>query len=248
MDQVTHVALSLATSMERALDVAANNIANANTDGFRAERTTFGAFLAREEGRSEVGTRDYVIDRGSWIDGRAGPFARTGNPLDVALSEDGWLSYRLPDGAIAYGRDGNLTVSPDGVLTTHGGAAVLDEGGADILLPVDASTIAIASDGTITNADGDVVSRLGILDIPDADGMVRVGQGLFAPPPGRSLATVPSDGARVIQGSLEGSNVVPVVEMTRLIEIQRSYERAAQLMKSQDDLSRDAVRRLGRQS
>ncbi|MBM2575684.1 flagellar hook basal-body protein [Jannaschia sp. Os4] len=244
MDGITHVALSSATAMERALGVTANNVANANTDGYRAERVSFASHVAAARAQDGTPTA-YVLDTGSWVDERSGPLVRTGNPLDVALSGPAAFAYSLPDGQVAYGRDGRLTIGPDGTLSTAAGIPVLDDGGGRIEVPGEGGSVSISGDGTISMDGLGEIARLGLHDMSDLQSYVRVGDGMFVPPDGR--APPPSEqGTTIVQGSVEGSNVAPVLEMTRLVEIQRAYERASTVMTTHDDLSRDAVRRLAR--
>jgi flagellar basal-body rod protein FlgF len=246
MDNGTYVSLSLATAMRNALDVTANNIANANTAGFKGERVVFDSYMLRETGTEDGRETDFLIDQGSFMDPAQGAMSRTGNPLDLALQGDGWFAYET-DGGTAYGRDGRFALSPDGNLVTLNGARVLDPGGAPIALPPDVGgEVTISQDGTISTLAGGVIGRVGLFDLPDAQGYERIGAGMFVPPEGAADTARPaSDATRVVQGAIEASNVQPVVEMTRLMAIQQAYERALKLVSSEDDLTRDMLRRIG---
>jgi flagellar basal-body rod protein FlgF len=246
MDTISHVSLSLATAMQREMTVTANNIANANTAGFRSERMLFETFLDR--GGAPGDSSDFVLDTGSYIDTRAGAITTTGNPLDVALNGTGWFAYRTEDGRTAYGRDGRFMVDADGNLVTVSGVQVLDAGGGAIGLPPDTGAVEIAPDGTVSSQDGVPLSQIGVFDLPAIQSYERLGGGLLVAPQGQAPDAVAAVDTSVVQGALEGSNVQPIVEMTRLMEIQKAYERATQLSKTHDDLARDAIRRLGRQS
>ena len=127
MDNGTYVSLSLATAMRNALDVTANNIANANTAGFKGERVEFDSYMLRETGTEDGRETDFLIDQGSFMDPAQGAMSRTGNPLDLALQGDGWFAYET-DGGTAYGRDGRFALSPDGNLVTLNGALRSDAG------------------------------------------------------------------------------------------------------------------------
>ena len=242
MDSTTHVAVSLATAMRRSLDVTANNIANAGTAGFRAER------VALEKFSTGDGGSDYVLDAGSYVDVRQGAVTTTGNPLDVALTGPGWLAFETADGRIGYGRDGNLALDADGNLVSTSGELLLDPGGAPIALPPDAGAIEIAPDGTITSDDGAALARIGVFDLGAPDALERIGGGLLSAPPGAADGALPAEGTTILQGAVEGSNVEPVLEMVGLLEIQRAYERATQVIRTHDELARDAIRRVGRTS
>ncbi|MEC7259849.1 MAG: flagellar basal-body rod protein FlgF [Pseudomonadota bacterium] len=249
MDNSTYVALSLAQAMRRDMDVTTNNIANANTAGFKGEHIVFENYVHQNTGVAEDETVSFVVDKGSYTDTRQGPVAQTGNPLDVALLGQGWLSYETPEGQVAYGRDGRFSVDAQGNLVTLSGARVLDAGGGGIAIPQGAGEIAITRDGTISSPNVGVIAQLGVFNLPDLQGMERLGNGMIAPPAGAPAATrIEAANTEVVQGSIEGSNVSPVTEMTRMIEIQRAYERAINLMSGEDDLRRDTLRRLSQTS
>ena len=242
MEAGAYISLSLATAMQRDLDVTANNIANANTAGFKGERIAFDAYLESAPGGEET---EFVLDVASYVDTRQGALTQTGNPFDVALNGPGWLSYRTPEGQVGYGRDGRLMLSPDGNLVTLSGAQLLDSGGAPITLPPDLSEVRISSDGTISSVDGPL-AQIGLFDLPSIQTFKREGDGFFVPPEGGGGDARPAEGTEVIQGAIESSNVQPVAEVTRLMEVQRAYERANNLIDNEDKLLRDMLRRLGR--
>ncbi|PHP27924.1 flagellar basal-body rod protein FlgF [Limimaricola cinnabarinus] len=246
MDNGTYVSLSLATAMHNALDVTANNIANANTAGFKGERVVFDSYLHRETGLDGGQDTDFLIDRGSYMNPEQGAMTRTGNPLDLALQGDAWFGYETGDGRTAYGRDGRFALDPDGTLVTLNGAKVLDAGGAPIALPPDlGGDVSISQDGAISTMAGGVIGRIGLFELPDLQSYERLGAGMFLPPEGAEGARAATDGTRVMQGMIEASNIQPVVEMTRLMSIQQAYERALKLVSGEDDLTRDMLRRIG---
>ncbi|WP_212522758.1 flagellar basal-body rod protein FlgF [Actibacterium sp. MT2.3-13A] len=248
MDNSIYVSLSLATAMRREMDVTANNIANANTAGFKGERVVFDSFLHDAQGPGAEGGTSFVVDRGSYLDERQGAVTQTGNTLDVALQGPGWFSYQTPEGRLAYGRDGRFGLDSQGNLITLSGARVLDIGGGPIALPPDlGSNVTITKDGSITAEGRGVIAQLGVFTLPDLQSYERIGNGLFVPPESRpgQARPVPDPDTEVVQGAIEASNVQPVVEMTRMMSIQRAYERAAKLMSGADDLRRDTLRRLG---
>lgn len=247
MDNSTYVSLSLATALQRDLDITANNIANANTTGFKTERLLFESFLNPADSGADEGT-SFVIDRGSYVDDAQGGVTRTDNPLDAALLGKGWFAYELTSGQTAYGRDGRFSLDPQGNLVTVDGHRVLDSGGAPIALPADASgAITIAPDGTIGSTSTGPVAQIGMFDLPDLQSYLRLGNGMFAPPAGAPAGQrpVPAAGTELVQGSIENSNVQPVVEVTRLMTIQQAYDRSVKLMSTEDELQRDMLRRLG---
>ena len=243
MDSTTHVAVSLATAMRSAIDVTANNIVNAGTAGFKAERVALEVFTPPTRGAS-----DYVLDAGSYVDTRQGALTTTGNPLDMALTGPGWLSFATADGRTGYGRDGSLALDAEGNLVNSSGAFLLDADGAPIVLPPDVGAISIAPDGTISSADAGPLTRIGVFDLDQPDALERLGGGLLGVPVGAAAGARPAEGTTILQGAVEGSNVEPVLEMVGLMEIQRAYERATQMIRTHDELARDAIRRTGAMS
>ncbi len=177
MDNSTYVALSQMTALERQLDVTANNLANANSNGFKSERVLFESYLHQNE-RDDLGEgTNFVLDSGSYVDARQGALTRTDNPLDVAISGKGWFAYQSDTGQTAYGRDGNFVLDDQGRMMTLSGAQVLDAGGAPITLPPDvAGSLSIASDGTMSS------------DAIDRDPATSGGRVIGAPPASRTCA------------------------------------------------------------
>jgi flagellar basal-body rod protein FlgF len=246
LDNSTYVSLSLATALRREMDVAANNMANANTTGFKAERVVFSSYL-HSDPAAATGDTNFLIDQGSYVDARQGALSQTGNLLDVALKGDGWFGYETPQGQRAYGRDGSLAVDAQGNLVTLTGARVLDIGGNPIALPPDVGAdLAISRSGVISSLNNGVIGQIGVFGLPDLQVYERIGNGMFVPPDVEGIRPpVPDTVTEVIQGAIEGSNIQPVVEMTRMMSIQKAYERAVQLMNSEDELRRDMLRRIG---
>ena len=246
MAGTTYVSLSQATVLQRSLDVVAHNLANVNTVGYKAVRPLFASLVERTNGNNRGGV-SFVQDKGNFVDPSQGALLQTGNSLDVALSGDGWFSYENKNGVRAYGRDGQLAVSADGALTTATGARILDDGGAPVSIPAEVGgNISIAADGTISSAKGEVLGQIGVFSLPSGADLNPIGGGLYVAPNGVTGKPMDAVDYKVSQGYVEQSNVQPILEMTRMIEIQRAYERSANLMSGGDDLSRQAIRRLGR--
>jgi len=244
MENPIYVGLSRQQSLQRQLEVVANNIANMDTAGFRGERMAFAEMVVRPDGAPRREAISFGTDRASYMDERQGGFVATGNPLDLAIQGDGWFSYQTPGGTL-YGRDGRLSVDAQGRLVTVDGHPVLDDGGAPVQVPQDGGAISVSGDGVVS-AGGAAVARLALSRFESAQRLERVSGGLFAAPEG--VEALPAAGARVAQGMLERSNVQAVVEMARMIELHRAYDSTAKLVENAHDLQRDAVSRLGKQS
>lgn len=244
MSETSYISISLAASLQRQLDITANNIANANTAGYKGEHVVFESFMQKNAGIG-LDPAEFVRDTGSYIDTRPGAMVQTGNPLDLALHGEGWFSYRTADGQQTYGRDGSFTLDAQGNLIVLSGAKVLDEGGAPIMLPTEGiGTLSVSEDGTISGNGTGPLARIGVFDIPEIQSYKRIGSGMLIAPDAAATPR-PALSTQVMQGSLELSNVNPIREMTRLIDVQRAYERANTLMGNADTLRRDSLRRIG---
>lgn len=247
MDNSSYISLSLASALQRSMDVTANNLANLNTAGFKSERSVFESIVLAQGDIEDGDDVSFVQDAGSYIDTRAGALVQTGNSLDFAVEGDGWFGYALADGKTAVGRDGQMTVDAQGFLVTTAGARMLDAGGAPIAVPPDAGMLTAGTDGTLTTAAGDVVARIGVFAAPDIQGYVRLGNGMLGTADGAAPALQEVDAPRVAQGFLEQSNVEPVTEMTRMMEVQRAYERAMRLVDDENTLRQNLLQRVGQQ-
>ncbi|MBL4749701.1 MAG: flagellar hook-basal body complex protein [Amylibacter sp.] len=245
MSNSMFVSLSLTSALARELTMTANNIANANTAGFKGERLTFDALLVGQ-GDNET---EFVVSKASFLDEKQGAVTFTGNKLDVALQGKGWFSYRTAEGQVVYGRDGRFNVDTQGNLVTLNGDRVLDDGGGDITFPPDTAAIAVISkDGTISADGNGNIAKIGIFALPQLQSFERIGAGRLMPPEsskGKIEATIDTT-TQVLQGAIESSNVQPVLEMTRLIDMQRAYERSNKLMDGEDDLRRKTLQKIGR--
>ncbi len=237
--------LSQEMALRRRLDVTANNLANADTPGFRRENPVFREFVENMGGGSVRSARpvSFVLDFGTGRDLTPGTVRPTGGPLDVAIDGPGYLSVKTADGGVAYTRAGRLSVGPDGALTVAGGHPVLDASGQPISVdPTQAGDLTIANDGTIASRSGPV-GQLGLTVFDDPRGLTPRGDSLLDGANGKPVA--PSD-VRLRAGMLEGSNVQPIVETTEMVDIMRSYELGQRLSSGLDDLRKRAIERLGR--
>ncbi|GLK70077.1 flagellar basal-body rod protein FlgF [Ancylobacter dichloromethanicus] len=233
-----YVAISAQMATERRLATIANNIANMNTPGFRAEAIRFEAVL------SSAGAQDahFASAGESYTSLAAGAAIHTGNPLDVAPQGDVWFGVAGPNGA-AYTRDGRLHMDAAGTLLTVDNLPVLDAGGTPITLDPAAGAINIGADGAISQGTTRV-GTLGLFTLPAGATVARDGGGRVMPDrPAQPVQDFARLGVR--QGYIEGSNVDPVLEMTRLITVQRTFEMAAQAVQQNEDSVSEAIRTLG---
>lgn len=227
--------------LQRRMDVAANNLANVATSGFKADSVVFEE-LDGTRAHAEESPRDirFVRDIGLARDMSQGPIAITGNPLDVAIEGRGFFMVEGPNGPL-YTRDGAFTLTGEGRLVTTDGRAVLSSGGAPIVLDPQGESPSIGRDGAIRVA-GVEAGRIGVATFATPSALSKVGDNLWS-----AQGQTPGEfEGVVVQGALEGSNVRPVQELTRLIEISRAYQSAARIVSNADDLRQRAIERLGR--
>ncbi len=238
MDTTTYLALSNQLALQRHMTVVANNLANATTTGYRAERTLFGRVMERVGGGQEV---SFVQDRALARDRLPGPAVATGNDLDLAIDGAGYLAFESAQGPL-YGRSASLSVSPDGRLVDGGGRALLDAGGNPVMLDPSDRQVSIAADGTLSGSSGPI-ARLGTVTFPDEQFLERVGANLYR----TDQAPSPASG-RLLQGTLEGSSVKPVLEMATMLETVRAFEGAQRLLDAQHEIERQTIERTIRAS
>ncbi|MDF1721314.1 MAG: flagellar basal-body rod protein FlgF [Minwuia sp.] len=230
------VGLSRQVALRRQMDIVANNIANMNTVGFRAEQVMFREFLVDTKEGDKI---SYVQDFGVAMDVADGPLQSTSNPLDVAISGPGYLTVQTADGE-KYTRNGHLRLDDQGRLVTQDGNPVLDVEGKEIEFADPTVRLDISRDGTITAADGETF-RLQVVGFDNQQDLDKAEGGLYE----TDQAPFEIEDPQVLQGMLESSNVNAITEMTRMITVQRSYEAMQQMVKSDHDIQRDAIGRLG---
>jgi flagellar basal-body rod protein FlgF len=242
MDHLIYTAMSGASAASQRQSVLANNLANASTQGFRAELSNFRAVPLRGDGAT---TRVFALEATSGHDSKPGAVQRTGRTLDMAAQGDSWFAVQGLDGTEAYTRAGAFQISPEGTLVTSGGLMVLSDGGAPIDVPPGAE-LTIGGDGTVSAKTGDAPSStLGRIKLakPTADDPLRRGEdGLFR---AASQEPLPTDAAaRLETGALEGSNVNPVETMVGMIAAARQFEQQMRLLQSAEASDKSAAQLL----
>ena len=238
MESSLYVSLSGQLALQRRLDTIANNIANSSTVGFRAEQVTFESIISRRNQTSVA----YSGIGSSHISTSNGAIVQTGNPTDVAINGDAYLGVSSPNGTI-YTRDGRMQFTPTGGLTTLSGLPILDSGGAPIQINPSRGQIQISRSGVISQ-NGDRVAVLGLFRaIADTKFTRYEGAGLIPDKPMESVTEFASSG--VVQGYVENSNVNAILEMTRLMTIQRRFEAISSSIEKSDQKMSDAIRTLG---
>jgi len=221
-----------------ALAVRANNLANANTVGFKADLEQARAMQAFGDG---LPTRVFSMTEMPSQNFDSGELKITQNELDVAINGDGWLTIEDKDGNEAYTRAGNLKINELGILQTASGQNVLGEGG-PIELPVPLRKVEIAEDGTVyvvpRGAPANALAEVGRIKLvnPDQQDMFKGNDGLFRRKDKQNAELDPT--VKLISGAVEGSNVNAVAEMTYMTNLQRQYELQVKMMKTAEDMDR----------
>ena len=235
MDNAGYTALTRQSGLMAEMRTIANNIANANTTGFRAEGVIFAEHI-KQTGSDSVSmatasVRDTVLTQGA--------MAQTGGPFDLAIEGDGFFLIDTPNGQ-RLTRAGSFTPNEVGDLVTMDGHPVLDAGGAPVFIPTGLGPVGIAPDGTIS-AGGRPVGQIGLFLPDDPLSLTREDGVRFS-----ANDVLPAEDARMLQGYVEESNVDPVLQVARMIEVQRAYELGQSFMENEDKRIRGVIDTLGR--
>ena len=233
MDNAIYASLTRQAGLMAEMRVVANNIANANTTGFRREGVIFAEHLSALDRNGD--TLSMAHARGRTLDLDQGVLTQTNGNFDLAIEGEGFFLVETPDGT-RLTRAGAFLPSAEGEVMTAEGFRLLDEGMAPIIVPAGASGVAIGADGTLS-ANGVVFGKIGVFNAPDDAQLTHQGGTAFttdSPPE-------PVDDARIRQGFLEESNVDSVFEITRMIEVQRAYELGQSFLDREDQRIRSAI-------
>lgn len=250
MENTLLVGLSRQVALAREMEVVANNIANVNTTGYKADSAVFQEYLmpVARENRFENPDRrlSFVEDRGMWHDLRQGAIAQTGNPLDVAVDGDAYLVVQTARGE-RYTRNGAMQINSQGQLATSDGSLVLGDAGPITFQQLD-KNIAITAEGRVSVTEGSnnrsesLRGKLRLVSFANPQRLQKDGANNFLAPNG--VAATPAPKARVVQGAVEKSNVNSVYDMTRMIEITRTYTQISTLLQQQGEMRRSAIEKL----
>jgi flagellar basal-body rod protein FlgF len=241
MDNMSLVSLSYQLAAFRSMDVIANNMANVSTPGFKRESVKFEELVQHvrpAEDQKSPQTLSFVRDAGISRDISGGSYQKTGAPFDLAINGTGYFVVQTAAGE-RYTRNGHFTLNADGIIVTEQGDPLLGDGG-PVTVTIDDGDVSFGPDGTISGKQGQM-GKLRVVTFANERALNKQGASLYS----TSQSAVPATDTTVTQGMLESSNVQPIIEMSRMIEMMRSYEATATLAKSADDLKRQAIAKLG---
>ncbi len=240
MQLASLVAASRLMAEQDAMAVIANNIANAETPAYRAERTQFTDWLAPPPAPASEAGIAFVADGGTWRDRTSGAFRKTGNPFDLAIgAKDAWFTVQTAQG-VRLTRAGSFSLSADGTIVDRNGDPLLDINGRPITLSTNDTGISIAGDGTVTSIENGVIGQIGLVRPGNPSLMTATGATLFT----ANGATTPVANPQLVQGVLEDSNVAPILEVTRMIEAEREFGFLVQFVQAESDRQQNAITKL----
>lgn len=232
MENSLYVGLSRQVVLRNAMDMVANNVANMTTPGYRTQNPIFKEYLSQPKG--DPNNLSMVSDYGQWQTTTPGTLQFTGGTYDVALSGPGFIGISTPSGETQYTRAGNFTTDGSGLLVTPAGMAV----SGNITVPPGSKEVKITESGEVS-ADGNIVGRIPVFEFANLQNLKPQGNGLYS-----GSGAVAASQTKVKQGMLEASNVNPVQEMSRMIEILRDYQSTMKMMNSEDERQRAAIQKL----
>lgn len=237
MENVGYVSLSHQMALREQMTLSANNVANMSTPGYKGQEALFHEYLV--EGKTAEDDLSQVVDSEGFRRMDQGPLKQTHNPLDLAITGDGYFTVETPEGP-RYTRAGNFALNNEGQIVTAQGHPVLDEAGAPIQIPEGENQITVTSKGSVSTEEGEVAT-LKLVDFNNPQALKQIGDGLYI---AEDMEEVAAPEASVLQGAIEGSNVQPVLEMTKMLEILRTYQSVQKMVQSDHDRIRSTIRKL----
>lgn len=238
MGNPVYTTLTRQSGLQREMQVLAHNVANLSTAGYRREGVIFTEYMRNLNGAEEPLSMAAANARQTYL--TQGTLAQTGGTLDLAIEGDGYFVIEAPQGE-RLTRSGHFITNAQGEMVNADGFRLLDAAGAPVFIPPDARGITIGRDGTVSS-DDQPLARIGLMR-PEDPSMLRRAQGTMLEAEGELF---PADDTILHQGFLEESNVNPIIEMARMIEIQRAYEMGQKFLEREDERVRAVVQTLGK--
>jgi len=242
MDNTRYVALTNQVSLWNKLDMISNNIANMNTTGYKREEPVFSEYLSKANNSTNntLNNTHFVQNLGTFRDISEGTFIPTGNDLDIAIHGDAFFSVRTDEGE-RYTKKGAFTINNENQITTNDGFVLLSNSNEPITIDPDETEITVTKDGSILQGTQNI-GKIKLVEFSDMKELSKTHSGLY-----KSQSHNPTKEATnssLEQGMIEKSNVNSIVEMTKLIEVQRAYERAQNVIDIEHERQSDAIQTL----
>jgi len=242
METTSYIALSRQGGLRRQLDVIANNLANMNTHGFKSEKMMFAEHLVRSRGGHKPISEKvaYVRDIATMRNLDKGPLETTNNPLDLAISGNGYFVIQTDHGD-AYTRNGRFKLNEEGQLVNQRNESVVSDTGQPFFFGPDDKNIQIANDGTVSTNNGDL-GRIGVVEFENEQKLRPGAAGQFF----ADEDPTPVDTPAIVQGMLESSNVQPIHEVSKMIQLQRTYESVRKFIEKEDERVKGMIQAMSR--
>ena len=240
MENSGYIALSRVTSLKRQMSVIANNLANMNTTAFKGENMMFVEHLVKSKGGDSIAPTKFTYSRdvAQVTDLSEGPIKSTGNPLDLAIKNEGYFTVETLEGP-RYTRNGHFEVSSQGQLVNGQGFPVLADAGVPLTFAPEDTDITIARDGTVSTNNGEL-GKIKLVKFDKPQNLQKEAGGLLK----TEDAALPVDAPQMLQGSLESSNVQPIVEMSKMIETHRAFNSVRTFIEREDQRQRKMIEQL----
>jgi flagellar basal-body rod protein FlgF len=243
MDNSIYIALSRQLAEFRDMAATTNNLANANTTGYDSEHILFSSYLTRDINSGDRNPMTFAHDISSYTNTEMGSLQVTGNDLDMAIQGEGYFMVETPLGT-RYTRAGNFQIASDGTMVTPQGYPVLNNGSQRIVVPQNATTIEVGELGNL-KVNGEDFGLLGIAQFANPQVLERLGSNLYKSDVAPDLQ---AQNIRVLHGTLESSNVKPIMEMTHMLDVSRSVDSTAKFIEIVYDLERKTTNTWAQQS
>jgi flagellar basal-body rod protein FlgF len=240
MELPSLMALSRQMALQQNMEAIANNVANLNTNGYKADRVTFTPYVQRPAGAAVSAWMTFPKLGAPHREMQEGTINTTSNPLDVALRGDAYFVVDTAKGT-RFTRNGHLGLDTMNRIVSAGGDPILDDRNRPLVVPQDAGQITINSDGSVS-AGEQRIGKIQLVAFDNTQQLIRTGGGLYS----SSAPSKPATDVQIVQGALETANVEPVLEMTRMMETARAYEQAQKVVDSEDTRMRKGIETLGK--
>ncbi len=241
MENASTIALSRLVAQQRAMDVSASNLANANTPGFKTERVLFADWLRQQPGvDTPRGGQSlaFTQDRATYREQAQGALSKTSNPLDLSLVSSGFFTVQTKAGPMLT-RAGRFGLQPDGTVADTDGNALLDTQGRPLQVTTADTSLTVSSDGTLSSENGQI-GKIGVVSTADDNHMQAEGDRLLSAQSPTSLLAQP----KVVQGSLESSNVEPIAETTNMMNELREFQFVSQFIEGESQRQQSVIDKL----